>query len=230
MNFRLGVFVITLTYHSPPARGLVCRNNGALPKLSPEKDNKNNNNCNNTTNRKLMARMSWGQGVRWLWAAAVAWGLYGLLLYGHARDVLGSCAFNPAPYRAHLFELDAQRTERAHAYLSQLVAEAKAKTDAAGPSTQHSACSSCMRVRSLCLTASVMRRVCVCVGRDGERAVHGDLDCGQAGSAVPAAVDGIDPQRAQRDAEDNQPTPRRQHRHALISSPCTLVRPLRTHH
>jgi len=89
---------------------------------------------------------SWRVAVRWLWVAAAAWAVYGLLLYGHARHVLGSCAFNPAPYREHLFRVDAQRTAHAHAFLSRL------STAKPAPATQPSA--------SLCVCAHALV-VCV---------------------------------------------------------------------
>jgi hypothetical protein len=106
---------------------------------------------------------SWRVAVRWLWVAAAAWAVYGLLLYGHARHVLGSCAFNPAPYRDHLFRVDAQRTAHAHAFLSQLsaVKPPTAALDGA-PATQPSA-SLRVRTRSsvVCVVCSHTRVRCV---------------------------------------------------------------------
>jgi hypothetical protein len=63
--------------------------------------------------------------MRWGLVAVVAWAIYGLLLYGHARQVLGSCAFDTVPLRDHLFEIDAQRTERAFLFFSQLAQQSK---------------------------------------------------------------------------------------------------------
>jgi hypothetical protein len=100
---------------------------------------------------KKRGKLSWRVAVRWLWVAAAAWAVYGLLLYGHARHVLGSCAFNPAPYREHLFRVDAQRTAHAHAFLSRL------STAKPAPATQPSAS---LRVCARARCVRVVRVVC----------------------------------------------------------------------
>jgi hypothetical protein len=65
--------------------------------------------------------------MRWVLVALVLWAVYGLFLYGHARNVEGSCAFDPGPYRQHLEEVDRQHTREAELVIKNLIASSPAE-------------------------------------------------------------------------------------------------------